>query len=228
MKTLRVAQIAKMIDHSLLSPQMTREEVAEGCELALAYHTASVCVRGYDVEFCVEKLRESDILVGTVVGFPHGNSTVETKVFETKDAIKKGAGEIDVVMPIGLVRSGLYNRVQEELKAVHDVCKTKSIPLKVIFENAYLDQGEIIACCRICDALQVDFIKTSTGFAASGALAEDVKLMKEHVRDSIRIKAAGGIRTYEQFLTLYELGASRFGTSATKAILEEARAKGLF
>lgn len=220
-------EIAKMIDHALLLPQMTRAEIDEGCEIALKYDTASVCVRGYDVEYCAKKLEGSKVLVCVVTGFPHGNSTIASKVFETEEAISKGAGEVDVVIPVGLVKSGMYDYMRLEVEAVNNVCIKNDVPLKVIFENAYLDKDEIIKCCRICDDLNVAFIKTSTGFASSGAVAEDIKTMRENVKPSVQIKAAGGIRSLDQLLLFYEMGVTRFGSSSTVKILEEALGRGL-
>jgi len=227
MAELNAKAIAKMIDHSLLQPQMTRAEIDEGCEIAMKYNTASVCVRGYDVAYCAKKLEGTDVLVCVVTGFPHGNSTTAAKVFETEDAIANGAGEVDVVIPIGLVRSGMYDYMKEELEAVHKVCAKNNVPLKVIFENAYLSKEEIARCAQICDELNVAFVKTSTGYAPSGAAAEDVKIMRKNVKDSIQIKAAGGIRTLDQLLELYDLGVTRFGTRSTADIMAEAVKRGL-
>ncbi|HWQ78643.1 MAG TPA: deoxyribose-phosphate aldolase [Anaerovoracaceae bacterium] len=227
MTDLTAKTIAKMIDHSLLQPQMTRTEIEEGCEIAKKYDTASVCVRGYDVAYCVRKLEGTNVLVCVVTGFPHGNSTTAAKVFESKDAIANGAGEVDVVIPIGLVRSGMYDYMKEELTAVHKACSKNNVPLKVIFENAYLSKEEIAQCAQVCDALDVAFVKTSTGYAPSGAVAEDVKIMRENVKDSIKIKAAGGVRTLDQLLELYELGVTRFGTRSTVDIMAEAIKRGL-
>lgn len=226
MQKLTTAQIAKMIDHSLLQPQLTRKDIDEGCEIALHYHTASVCVRGYDVAYCAKKLMGTDVKVAAVVGFPHGNSTIATKVFETQDAIENGAQEIDVVMPIGLVRSGMYEYLKEELEAIHNVCLKKDVVLKVIFENAYLSREEIAKCSQICDFMGIEFIKTSTGYAPSGATEEDIMIMRENVK-RIKIKAAGGIRTLDQLLKYYNLGVERFGTRSTVEILEEAKKRGM-
>jgi deoxyribose-phosphate aldolase len=227
MTELTAKAIAKMIDHSLLQPQMTRAEIDEGCGIAEKYDTASVCVRGYDVAYCARKLEGTGVLVCVVTGFPHGNSTTAAKVFESEDAIANGAGEVDVVLPIGLVRSGMYDYAREELTAVGKVCAKHGVPLKVIFENAYLSREEIARCAQICDALDVAFVKTSTGYAPSGAKAEDVKLMRENAKASVRIKAAGGIRTLDQLLELYALGVTRFGTRSTAEIMAEAVKRGL-
>lgn len=227
MKNLTSKHIAKMIDHSLLRPDMTRAEIDEGCEIALKYNTASVCVRGYDVKYCAEKLQGSDVLISAVTGFPHGNSTTESKVFETEKAIDNGATEIDVVMPIGLVLSGEYDYMKKEISEVLNVCVKRNAILKVIFENHYLTKEQLIECCKICDSLNVDFVKTSTGYAPSGATVEDIKIMREYCKDSIEIKAAGGIRTLDQFIELYEAGATRQGTRATAQIIAEAIKRGM-
>ena len=227
MTDLTAKAIAKMIDHSLLQPQMTRAEIDEGCEIAKKYNTATVCVKGYDAAYCARKLEGTDVLVCVVTGFPHGNSTTAAKVFESEDAIANGAREVDVVIPIGLVRSGMFDYMKEELTAVQKVCARSSVPLKVIFENAYLSKEEIAQCAQVCDALDVAFVKTSTGYAPSGASTEDVKIMRKNVKDSIQIKAAGGIRTLDQLLELYELGVTRFGTRSTAEIMAEAIKRGL-
>jgi deoxyribose-phosphate aldolase len=227
MTKLTSAQIAKMIDHSLLQPQMTRAEIDEGCEIALKYSTASVCVRGYDVSYCAKKLQGTDVMVCAVTGFPHGNSTTASKVFESEDAIANGANEIDVVIPIGLVRSGMYDYLKEELEAVHNACSKTKVPLKVIFENAYLSKEEIAKCAQICDTVNVEFVKTSTGYAPSGAAAEDMVIMRKNVKRAIQIKAAGGIRTLEQLMGYYDIGVTRFGTRSTEKIITEAINRGL-
>lgn len=227
MEKLTVEKIAKMIDHSLLQPQMTRDDIDEGCEIAAKYNTASVCVRGYDVSYCAEKLKGTDVKVCVVTGFPHGNSTTASKVFESEDAIANGADEVDVVIPIGLVRSGMYDYMKDELAAVHNVCSKKGVPLKVIFENAFLTKEEIAACSKICDELNIEFVKTSTGYAPTGALAEDLSIMRKNVKDSIEIKAAGGIRTLDQLIEFYEIGVTRFGTRSTAEIIAEAVERGL-
>jgi deoxyribose-phosphate aldolase len=206
---------------------MTRADIDEGCEIAAKYDTATVCVRGYDVAYCAEKLKGTDVKVCVVTGFPHGNSTTAAKVFESRDAIANGAREVDVVIPIGLVRSGMYGYMEEELAAVLAVCKESGVLLKVIFENAYLSKEEIARCAQVCDALGVAFVKTSTGYAPSGANVEDVKIMRKNAKDSIKIKAAGGIRTLDQLLELYEAGVTRFGTRSTAEIMTEAINRGL-
>lgn len=218
--------IAKMIDHALLIPNMSRSEVDEGCSIALKYETAAVCVRGYDVKYCAEKLKGSGVLVCSVIGFPHGISTTKVKMYETEDALANGAEEIDLVIPIGLIKSGMYDYLKDELVAVKGICDKASVPLKIIFENAFLKKDEIIECCKVCNDLGVAFIKSSTGFAPTGAVLDELKIMKDNINDSIEIKASGGIRTLDQLLEYYEMGVTRFGTSSTVKILEEAKIKG--
>ena len=227
MKKLSAKEIAKMIDHSLLLPQMTRDEVAEGCDIAIKYNTASVCVRPYDIEFCKERLKGTDVMVCAVTGFPHGNSTTASKLCEVSEAIDLGAEEIDVVIAIGLAKSGMWDYVKEEVSRVLGVCAAKGAVLKVIFENAYLTADEIVTCCKICDELNVGFVKTSTGYAPSGAREEDLKLMRANTKRSVEIKAAGGVKTLDQFLAYYELGVTRQGMRATAEVVEEAIRRGL-
>jgi deoxyribose-phosphate aldolase len=222
--TLTVRQVAGMIDHSLLQPQMTREDIDEGCAIAVRYGTATVCVRGYDTAYCAEKLKGTGVGIATVTGFPHGNSTVESKVFETKDAIAKGATEIDVVIAIGLARSGMWDYITEELRQVHEACG--DVPLKVIFENAYLTTEEITRLCRICAETGVAFVKTSTGYAPSGATLEDLELMRAETPPTIEVKAAGGVRTLDEMMKMHLAGVTRFGTRSTAEIVAEAEARG--
>ena len=227
MEKLSSAQIAKMIDHALLKPQMNRNEVEVGCKVALKYNTASVCVKPNDVAFCAKIMQGSDVGVGTVISFPHGNSKTNVKLLETETAIKDGAVEIDMVMPIGLVRSGEFAYVQKEVDAMLNLCHKNNALLKVIFENCYLSEGEIILCCEICSDVGVDYVKTSTGFGTYGARVEDLKLMRKYTAPYIKIKASGGIRTLDSFLENYEAGADRQGASSTEAIVEEAIKRGL-
>lgn len=219
---LTTREIAKMIDHSLLQPDMTEKDIAEGCKTARRFNVASVCVRPYDVKFCKQLLSGTEVLVSAVVGFPHGNSAIETKVFESLQVIEDGASEIDVVLPIGKVRSGDWSYVEREVAAVLEKAHERNAIVKVIFENHYLTTEEIIRCCRLCDSLGADFVKTSTGYASTGATVEHIRLMRENCDARVEIKAAGGIRTLDQFLALYRAGATRQGTRSTQAIIEEA------
>ena len=216
--TVSVAQVAKMIDHSLLRPELTIDEVRRGCELAAGYDVASVCVRPSDVALASELLAGSDVMVGTVVAFPHGASTTAVKVFETTAAIADGATEIDMVLNIGRLRSGEVDYVEEEILAVVAAAGTT---VKVILENAYLSDPDKAAGCQAAARAGAAFVKTSTGFAPSGATADDVRLMRRCVPAAVQIKAAGGVRTLDRLLELANLGVTRFGATATAAILDD-------
>jgi deoxyribose-phosphate aldolase len=215
--TLR--QVAKTIDHALLRPDMSREEVKAGCEVALKYDVASVCCKPADVAFCADILRGSDVHVGTVVGFPHGNSATATKVFETKQVVADGATEIDVVINIGWMKSGMYDEVREEIAAV--VAAAAGNQVKVILENAYLTKEEIVRACQLCEAAGADYVKTSTGFAPTGAILEDVVLMRASVSPKVEVKSAGGVKSLDMLLAFMDAGVKRSGASGTAAMLDE-------
>jgi deoxyribose-phosphate aldolase len=215
--TLR--QVAKTIDHALLRPDMSRDEVRQGCEVALKYDVASVCCKPADVAFCAEILKGSDVHVGTVVSFPHGNSTTATKVFETKQVVADGATEIDVVINIGWLKSGMFDEVRDEIAAV--VAAASGNQVKVILENAYLTKDEIVKACQLCEAAGADYVKTSTGFAPTGAVLEDVKLMRASVSPKVEVKSAGGVKTLDALLAFMEAGVKRSGASGTAAMLDE-------
>ncbi|PRY60810.1 deoxyribose-phosphate aldolase [Glycomyces artemisiae] len=214
-----LAAVAKMIDHSLLRPELTRAEVDAGLDTALAYRTASACVRPADVPAAAAALAGSGVLVGTVVGFPHGSSTVAAKVFETTESIGAGAQEVDMVVNIGRLRSGETAFVRDEIAAV--VAAAQGRAVKVIFENAYLDDEQKTAGCLAAEAAGAAFVKTSTGFAPGGATAHDIALMRRTVAPGVQVKAAGGVRTLDALLHLHRLGATRFGATATAAILDD-------
>lgn len=214
-----LAQVAKTIDHSLLRPEMTRSEVIEGCAMAKKFHVASVCCKPADVPLCVRELAGSDVLVGTVVGFPHGSSSTATKVFETAEAIANGAVEIDMVLNIGWLKSGAFQEVQDEIATV--VKAATGHHVKVIFENAYLTKEEIVTACRLSEAAGAHYVKTSTGFAPTGATLEDVVLMRKSVSPHVHVKSAGGIKTLDALLAFMDAGVTRSGASQTQAMLEE-------
>ena len=214
-----LAEVAKTIDSALLKPEMTIDEVIAGCEMAKSYHVASVCCRPADVALCAEQLKGSDVLVGTVVGFPHGSSATATKVFETEQALRDGAVEIDVVINIGYMKSGKYDAVRDEIAAV--VKAAQGYPVKVILENAYLTNDEIVTACHLSEEAGAHYVKTSTGFAPTGAKLEDVKLMKASVSPKMKIKSAGGVKNLDMLLEFMDAGVSRSGASATAAMLEE-------
>lgn len=212
--------IAGMIDHSLLKPNLTDREIEEGCRIAHAYRVATVCVRPSDVRHAAELLAQSPVRVTTVIGFPHGSTTTAAKVFEAEEAIRNGARELDVVLNIGKLKSKDYDYVRADLQAVTAAAHAKSVIVKVIFENGYLEDEEKIAACRISSEVGVDFVKTSTGFGTGGAEDHDLKLMTEHVAPAVRLKAAGGIRTLERAIEVKKLGCTRIGATATVGILE--------
>jgi deoxyribose-phosphate aldolase len=219
--TITLAQLAKTIDHSLLKPELTHNDVISGCELAKRYHVASVCVKPCHVLLAAELLRGSDVLVGTVIGFPHGNSTTTVKVAEARQALQDGATELDMVINIGEMRSGHYTYVQDEIKALCDLAHQAGAIVKVIFENAYLTEDEKIKACHLSEEAGADFVKTSTGFAPTGATIDDIKLMRKNVSSRVQVKAAHGIRTLEAALQMIDAGVTRIGATATAVILDD-------
>jgi deoxyribose-phosphate aldolase len=219
-QTITYEQLAKTIDHSLLRPELTEADVIAGCELAMQYHVASVCVKPCHVQLAARLLAGSDVEVGTVVAFPHGNSKVATKVFETRLALADGATEIDMVLNIGELRAGHTDYVRDEVRAIVEAAHPAAI-VKVIFENAYLTDEEKVLACKLCEEAGADFVKTSTGFAPTGATVEDIRLMRASVSPHVQVKAAHGVRTLDQLLAVIDAGATRSGATATAAILDE-------
>lgn len=213
-------EIAEMIDHSLLKPTLTDQDIIDGCNLAKEYQVASVCVRPSDLPLCRQILAGSDVLLTTVIGFPHGTTTTKTKVAESAEAIENGAVELDVVLNIGKLRSGEYDYVADDLRAVISLAHEKGVLVKVIFENCYLSKEEIIKACEICNEVGADYVKTSTGYGSGGATDEDLKLMRQHAAPNVKIKAAGGVRTLERAIEVRRLGVTRFGCTAAAGILE--------
>jgi deoxyribose-phosphate aldolase len=231
---LTLKEVSKMIDHSLLHPTMTDEDLRAGCELAKAYDAASVCIKPYAVKMAAEILRGSDVLVCTVIGFPHGNSTINIKVAETRQACKDGATEIDMVVNIGKVLSEDWRYVKKEINAINKECLKNGAILKVIFENDYLPKDKYkIKLCQICSTVGVAFVKTSSGYGFikqangdynyKGATEHDLKLMRKHSAPNVQIKGAGGIRTLDDLLKVHEWGVTRIGATATVAIVEDAK-----
>jgi deoxyribose-phosphate aldolase len=212
--------LAKMIDHSLVRPELTESDIVDGCRLAKSYHVASVSVRPSDVDAAVRELQGSDVAVGSVAGFPHGSSTTGTKLYEARDLLRRGAREIDMVLNIGKLRSRAFQYIETELLQMAEACHQQGAILKVIFENAYLTDELKIVACRICNRAGVDFAKTSTGFAPTGYSLEDLRLMRKHLPADIGIKAAHGVRSLEAAVEVYEAGCSRFGATRTETILE--------
>ncbi|KAI9793817.1 MAG: hypothetical protein M1835_006975 [Candelina submexicana] len=227
-----LAHIAKMIDHALLHPTMTDEEIRAGLEVAKKYNVATVCIKPYSIPVAKSILAGSIVGICPVIGFPHGNSITDVKVFEAGRAAKEGGTEIDMVVNVGKALSGEWAYVEEEIRRVNDAVVNEGALLKVIFENDYLTDKEIIRLCEICTNVGVAFVKTSTGFgfvkgkdgrySYEGATVRHLKLMKEHVGSGVQIKAAGGVRTLDELLVVMSLGVTRLGTSATVAIMEEA------
>jgi deoxyribose-phosphate aldolase len=218
--TITYTQLAKVIDHSLLRPELTEAEVIAGCELARRYHVASVCVKPADVALAAQQLAGSDVAVGTVVGFPHGNSTTAVKVAEARQALKDGATELDMVINIGALRSGKSDYVRDEIHAIVETAAGKAL-VKVILENAYLTDEQKVLACQLVEAAGADFVKTSTGFAPTGATLEDVRLMRRSVSAKVQVKCAGGVRTLQALLAMIDAGVTRSGATATAAILDE-------
>ena len=221
---LTFEQLAKTIDHSLLKPELTDEDVVAGCELARRYDVASVCVKPCHVTLAARLLAGSNVKVGTVVGFPHGGHTTATKVFEAQDALANGAVELDMVINIGALRSGHDDYVRDEIRAVVEAAGDKAI-VKVILENHYLTDEEKVRACRLAEEAGAAYVKTSTGFAASGATIEDLKLMRASVGPTVGVKAAGGVRSLDAALAVIAVGATRFGATQTERILEEFKAQ---
>jgi len=222
-KEVAYEQLAGMVDHALLQPELTVEEVVAGCRLAVEYRVISVCVKPCDVVRAVELLAGSTTVVGTVVGFPHGSSTTAGKECEVRQAVASGAAEIDMVLNIGWLRSGRFDKVRDDIAAV--VTASAPVQVKVILENYYLDNDQKTVGCQLAEQAGAAFVKTSTGFAPSGATLADVRLMRAVVSSRVGVKAAGGIRTLDSFLEFRAAGATRIGASATASILDEFRAR---
>ena len=217
--------IAKTIDHSLLRPELDDAFVEAGCRLAAKYDVASVCVRPVDVQRAKAILDGTDVAVGTTIGFPHGNHATETKVFEARRALADGAIELDMVLQIGALKSGRDQEVEDDIRAVVEVAHAAGAIVKVIFENAYLTDDEKIRACRLTEAAGGDFVKTSTGFAPSGATHDDLRLMRANTSSHVRVKAAGGVRTLDALLAVMELGVTRIGATATETIILDFRGR---
>ena len=231
-----VRDLSKMIDHSLLHPTTTDAQFDAGCALAVRFGVATVCVKPCDVPRAVQLLQGSEVLVCSVIGFPHGNSHTSIKVLETELAIREGAREIDMVAHAGKVIGGDLRSVADDIRQVNTACVAHGAILKVIFENDYLQDAQIIQLCEICTEVGVAFVKTSTGYGFvrqpdgdynyKGATEHHLKLMRAHCAPSVQIKAAGGIRTLDEMLRARALGATRIGASATEAMLNEAVKRG--
>lgn len=222
--------IASLIDHSLLQPALIETEIEAGCALARRYRVASVCVKPYAVPLAVRWLAGCQVAIGTVVGFPHGSHATETKAFEAELACQQGASELDMVVNIGRVISQDWEFVEQDIRAVVAVARRHGAITKVIFENDLLPGDELkVQLCQLCTQVEADFVKTSTGFGFvkksdgtynyRGATEDDVRLMRQHIGAKLQVKAAGGIRTYEDAVKMVRAGASRIGATATEAIV---------
>ena len=222
MEKVTARDIAMMIDHSLLNPKFTEQEIRDGLEIAKKYNTVSVCVRPCDVLLAKEMLAGTDVLVTTVIGFPHGSNLTEVKVFEAEKAIEQGCVEIDMVLNIGKLLSGRYDEVEADIKAVVDVAHAKNVKVKVILENAYLNDEQKIEACKIITRAGADFTKTSTGYAPSGATIHDLKLMRANTPANMQVKAAGGVRKLDDALLCKAVGVTRFGCTRTPTMMEDA------
>ncbi|KGB77881.1 deoxyribose-phosphate aldolase [Cryptococcus deuterogattii R265] len=232
-----LTQIAKMIDHSLLHPTMTDADILEGLKIAKQYNVATACVKPYLIPLAKKELAGTDVLVCPVIGFPAGNSTTEVKVFEADRAAAEGGKEIDMVINIGKALGGDWDYVSSEIKQINDAVVKHGAILKVIFENDYLKDNHIVKLCEICSDIGVGFVKTSTGYGFvkqpnglytyAGATIPQLKLMRKHSKPEVQVKAAGGVRTLDDLLHVMSLGVTRIGATATIAIMEAAKARGI-
>lgn len=213
-------ELAKFFDHTLLKAFATEADLLQLCKEAKDMGTAMVAINSYPVKVCKEYLKDSDVHVGAAISFPLGQTTIETKVFETKKAIEDGADEIDYVVNIGKVKEGNFAYIKKEMEAIVKTCKEGNVISKVIFENCYLTKDEIKQLALVAKEVKPDFIKTSTGFGTGGATFDDVELMVKTVDGACQVKAAGGVRDWQTCKKMIELGATRIGTSSSKAILE--------
>ena len=215
--------IAKMIDHSLLNPSLTTRELEDGCAVAARYNVASVCILPYYLARCAEMLAGTTVHASTTIGFPHGGHRTEIKLAEARQALKDGGQELDVVINISKARSGDWQYIHDELLALTETIHANAAKIKVIFENAYHDDASKIRLCEICAEIGVDWVKTSTGYAASGATMDDLKLMRKHSPAGIQVKAAGGIRDLDALLAVREIGVTRAGATRTATMLDDCR-----
>ena len=218
-------QVAKTIDHSILKPDFTYADVEAGSQLALKFNTASYCIRPMDVAAAAKALAGSTVNVCTVIGFPHGTTTSAVKAFETADAVKNGAVEIDMVINVSALLSGDFDFVEQDIRGVVEVAHAAGASVKVIFETAFLNDDLIVKACELTEIAGADYVKTSTGFASEGATLHNVKLMKATVGDRLKVKSSGGVRTLDQLIDYMDAGVTRSGCSATQQVLEEFIAK---
>ncbi len=224
MSEIPIADLARMIDHTLLKPEATEAQIDQLCAQARTHHLGAVCVNPVYVARCAAQLQGTPVHVCTVVGFPLGANTTAVKRYEAENAIRDGATEIDMVLHIGALKAGQTDRVRDDIAAVCRVCHDNAALCKVIIEAALLDEREKVVACQLAVQAGADFVKTSTGFGPGGATVADVALMRRTVGPAIGVKAAGGIRTYQDALRMIQAGANRLGASAGVQIIEQARA----
>jgi deoxyribose-phosphate aldolase len=217
--------IAKRIDHSLLGPTLTDNELELGCKLAAKYGVASVCIKPYAVQLAARLLAGSGVAVGTTVGFPHGGHATAVKVFEARKAMDDGATELDMVINIGQAIGGNWDAVAGDIAAVTRAAHERGALVKVIFENCYLNDAQKLKLCELCGPAKADYVKTSTGYGTGGATQEDLTLMRQAAPPHVKLKAAGGVRTLDGAIAVVELGCDRFGASKTAEILDELKAR---
>ncbi|WP_197492667.1 deoxyribose-phosphate aldolase [Tetragenococcus halophilus] len=222
---LTVEQLANKIDHTLLKADAQEAAFEKLCQEARAYGFKMVAINSAPVTLCKKLLRDSPVHVGAAIGFPLGQTTIQTKVFETREAIKNGADEIDYVINLSKLKDGNDKYIEEEMQTIVDICKKENILSKVILETCYLTDDEKEKVCEIAKEVQPDFVKTTTGFGSAGATVADVKLMKEVVGDKVKVKAAGGIRDLKTAKDMLEAGADRLGMSSSVKVIEEYRAE---
>lgn len=215
--------IAKMIDHSLLNPTLAVDDLEAGIQLALDYDVASVCILPYYLRRCADRLAGSTVRASTTIGFPHGGHTTDIKRAEAERAIADGGEELDMVVNISQVLGGNWDYVRTDIAAVVDTAHAAGAKVKVIFENAYLNDAQKIRLCEICGELRADWVKTSTGYAPSGATLDDLRLMRRHAPDHVQVKAAGGVRDLDKLLEVRAIGVSRVGASRTREMLDACR-----
>jgi len=220
MKNLSVSELAAYFDHTQLKAYASAEDFKKLCDESMRYGFKMVAINSAPVKLCSELLKDSPVHVGAAIGFPLGQTTVACKVFETKQAIADGADEIDYVINVGEVKNGNYDYIEDEMRQIVAACREKNVISKVIFENCYLTQDEIVKVAKIARQVKPDFVKTSTGFGTGGAVLADVKLMKSVVGDDVKVKAAGGIRDLETCLAIIEAGAERVGSTSGIDIVE--------
>lgn len=223
MNQLNYSDLAKMIDHSLLSPNLTGEQLEAGCQLALTYDVASVCIMPYYLSHCTEILQGSTVQPSTTIGFPHGGHTVKIKLAEAEQAIQDGCQELDMVVNISQVLSGNWEYVSDEISAIVNLAHQADRKVKVIFENCFLQNQHKIQLCRICCEAGADWVKTSTGYGTGGATFDDLQLMLDHVAAPVQVKAAGGIRDVDSLVKARAMGVTRCGASRTQEILDDWR-----